>query len=268
MSHSKRIESRRWSFIAFILRSLFHEYGLAFLFRVVIFHPLKALTGLGRILQMDTGPPSEPTPKEISRFSNESIHIKKGIVGLGFCLKPIDPDCPSGRANHDCILLEKAKGGLANGDTDFIPEPCSTCLILDIGIRALSAGWSFYIMTSAADILHDLLLPALRKGSYRQAILGLCGFSFSPFLLALEICGISSLMYPFQAGDCKDYKSWRQADIGIKEERTELDPIQVEKILLQIDSTRFQQLLPADPIKIGHVFSPGEISFYSKEKLE
>ena len=256
MPRSENRAYGRWPFTAFILRSLVREYGLSFLFRVAAAHPLRTLKGLGRTFKTGAGPPSDPSHTELSRFTREADKDGPGIVGLGFCLKPMEPVCPSGRANHECMLLEGAYWRRSPIETAPIPGVCSSCLIRDIGSRALSAGWSFYIMTSAADILRDLLLPALKGGRYKKAILGLCGFSFTPFRFALETCGIQSLMFPYRSGDCRDYRTWRRADLGIKEDRTEIDFRQREDIIRLLESAPIKGSSASSGDRVGHVFSP------------
>jgi hypothetical protein len=78
-------------------------------------------------------------------------------------------------------------------------------------------------MTSAHDVLHDVLLPALLGRRFRRAVPTLCRYSFEPMRLALAICGIEARLVPFLHGDCRDYSAWRRADAGDKPERTLLD---------------------------------------------
>jgi hypothetical protein len=78
-------------------------------------------------------------------------------------------------------------------------------------------------MTSARDILHDVLRPALERRRFRSAVLAMCRYSFEPMRLALAICGIEARVFPFVHGDCQDYSAWRHADIGEKAEQTLLE---------------------------------------------
>jgi hypothetical protein len=136
-------------------------------------------------------------------------------VGLGFCLKPLAPACPSGRANHRCQLLESGgKGGTA---------ACRGCRIGELGAKALAGGSTVYIMTSARDMLEDVLLPALEQGRFRRALLTMCRYSFEPIGLAMAICGMEATLIPFAEGDCRDYATWREADLGRKPEQTALE---------------------------------------------
>jgi hypothetical protein len=153
---------------------------------------------------------------EVSTRTRDDVGWEGGpgsIVGVGFCLKPLDPACPSGRANHDCLFIE----GLANGN-----QACVDCSVRRLGSAALKAGSAFYIMTSAQDILRDLLLPSLCRNEYTRALLALCRYSIEPFRFALTICGVDSRMAAFASGDCRDFATWRKADKGHKKEQTTL----------------------------------------------
>ena len=140
------------------------------------------------------------------------------MVGLGFCLKPIDPGCLSGRPNHNCLYFEE--GLYLNSQAP--PECCRRCFIRKAGLLAFQSGCPLYIMTSAQDILEDFLLPSIRHNIYSKALL--CPYSIEPFRIALTICGLEAEMFPFVEGDCRDYKTWREADKGIKNERTRFNP--------------------------------------------
>ncbi|MFB3828198.1 MAG: hypothetical protein ACE15B_15625 [Bryobacteraceae bacterium] len=191
------------SLLAFCLRSLYREYGSAFLVRVILAHPLETARGIARYMRGETAMPAPWRGGEGS------------LVGIGFCLKPLAPDCPSGRANHRCRLFD------AGFEGDF-PQ-CRDCLVRAIGRQALASASAVYIMTSARDILNDVLLPALARRRFRSAVLTMCRFSFEPMRLALAICGIEARLVPFVHGDCRDYAAWRRADIGDKPEQTLLD---------------------------------------------
>jgi hypothetical protein len=85
-------------------------------------------------------------------------------------------------------------------------------------------------MTSAKDILYDFFLPALNSDKYTTALLGLCHYSFEPFKIALSISGIDAYLFPFEKGDCEDYRTWRKADKGIKDTQTQLRGSDRERI--------------------------------------
>lgn len=191
------------SLLTFCFRSLYREYGSAFFFRVVLAHPVATVRGIARY---GRGRASTSVAWQGGEGS---------LVGIGFCLKPVNPVCPAGRANHLCQLFDVGFGA--------DPPPCRDCLIRVIGEQALACASAVYIMTSAHDILHDVLLPALVRRRFRSAVLILCPYSFEPIRLALAICGIEALLVPFLHGDCRDYSAWRRADTGDKPEQTLLD---------------------------------------------
>lgn len=197
----------------FGLRSLATEYGWAFLARVVLRHPVRTLRGLRSYARGEGGAPLAP--------DDESWKGGRGsLVGVGFCLKPLDPPCPAGRANHDCLYFERA----LHAGTEPPPAACSACAIREIGLRALGAGADLYVMTSARDILHDLFLPALERERFAAGLFTLCRYSFEPFRLALRVCDLPAQLIDFASGDCRDFAAWRRADLGVKEEQTGLAP--------------------------------------------
>jgi hypothetical protein len=159
-----------------------------------------------------------PTDDPIQPLEGERL-----IVCLGFCLKPMNPPCPSGRPNHDCHYLQNL---LHSGAAD-IPESCQQCAIREIGSMTLKARGALYIMTSAKDILLDVFAPALNERRFSSGFFVLCRYSLRPFSVGLLASGIRGWLFPFESGDCRDYRTWLRADRGIKEEQTEIDkPIQ------------------------------------------
>lgn len=203
----------------FSFRSILREYGREFIINVVLRHPIKTLKGIHkyRIFNSQDDPTDHLiTPLKISEQWKGGEH---SIVGVGFCLKPLNPVCVSGRANHNCFFFERHLH-VMNRST---PECCSNCSIKHIGLLTLATGSSFYIMTSAKDILFDVLLPSIETDKYSNGLFVICRYSFEPFKFALSISGIESYLFPYEIGDCKDYKSWLSADVGIKDEQTELN---------------------------------------------
>ena len=99
---------------------------------------------------------------------------------------------------------------LHRSEESELPAACRSCAIREIGALALRAGAACYVMTSAKDILLDLFV--------------LCRYSLRPFAVGLLAGGVRGWMFPFEKGDCRDYRTWLQADRGIKEERTEIKP--------------------------------------------
>jgi hypothetical protein len=218
----------------FCLHSVFKEYGNAFLLKIVLPHPMKTFKGVQKYGQFSarnssTGPVLlQKQPEPLWTGGNGSV------MGIGFCAKPLEPPCVSGRANHNCAYFENH----LNLSKDPVPEPCQNCLVREVGLAALSSKSDFYIMTSAKDILSDLFLPALNLHTYTKALLGLCQYSFEPFKIALFISGIDTLLFPFETGDCEDYRTWRQADKGIKDTQTQLKDRDLETIrTLLLNST-------------------------------
>jgi hypothetical protein len=197
--------------LGFCVRSLYREYGVAFLFRVMLAHPIATLRGIACYSRATTRSPSSWPGGPTS------------LVGVGFCLKPLSPGCPSGRANHNCRYFESGPRQT--------PEPCRGCLIRTIGEQSLACGSTLYVMTSARDILRDVLLPALEQRRFHSAVLAICRYSFEPVSLALAICGVDVHLVPFLEGDCREYASWRRADMGEKPERTVLDPAGIAELM-------------------------------------
>ena len=226
--------------LAFCLRSLYREYGAAFLRRVVLPHPVATLRGIARFLRQPSAGPAAWRGGWGS------------LVGVGFCLKPLSRACPAGRANHDCTLFES---GLHLGEGAW-PAPCQDCLIRVIGQQALAAASTLYVMTSAQDILFDVLLPALEARRFTHAVLTICRFSFEPIRLALAIAGVEAQLIPFVHGDCREYATWRRADIGDKPEQTALE--QASLMELQETLSRAAQDDPPHRRfrKTGNLFEP------------
>ncbi|MFH1741657.1 MAG: hypothetical protein ABIH23_21845 [bacterium] len=202
----------------FSVRSMLRQYGWKFMTHVILRHPVKTLIGISEYRkegsQDKRGDCLTTVPRNLEQWRGGG----NSIVGVGFCLKPIDPVCVSGRANHNCFFFER---NLHIADKT-IPECCKGCSIRSIGLLALQAGCRFYIMTSARDILYDVLLPGINDNTYANGLFVICRYSFEPFKVALLISGIKGYLFPYQIGDCRDYTSWLSADIGVKDEQTEV----------------------------------------------
>lgn len=233
----------------FSLRSLITEYGLGFLGKVVFAHPLKFGKGLWKYLK---------TARLLTQNSSEWIGFDTrrekpiSLMGLGFCLKPLDPPCISKQPNHNCYFFENS----LQKNPEIMPDCCSNCLIRELGLTALATGSSLYIMTSAQDVLLDLFVPALRNNFHTRVLLTLCAYSLRPFRLALDICGIEAAIFSFQKGDCTDYATWRKADKGIKDEQTcfNMDSIMHIKNLMQTSEGKTTHV--GTFIKKGNIFYP------------
>ena len=200
----------------FCLHSLFREYGWQFLWRVAVPHPVRTVRAV-----LDSGALdfSGNMVAISAEAPDQGLEDTRSIIGVGFCLKPMSPPCVSGRANHDCHYLEQ----LLHSGTKEIPACCRQCAIRKIGMMTLKTGAAFYIMTSAQDILFDLFTPALNEGRFSSGLFVLCRYSLRPFAVGLLASGIRGWLFPFESGDCRDYKTWLLADRGIKEERTEIN---------------------------------------------
>ena len=70
--------------------------------------------------------------------------------------------------------------------------------------------------------MRDLFLPALRTRQFRRGLFTLCRYSFDPFVLPLMMAGMEYALVPFESGDCRDYRTWLQADVGVKPDQTVL----------------------------------------------
>jgi len=202
----------------FSVNSLLRSYGIAFLFRVALRHPVKTITGIRKYQNLTSKNVLTDSASLKKQSGKKHITDKKSITGVGFCLKPVEPLCISGRANHSCKFFESDLY-LQNGN---VPLCCRNCLIKKIGLWVLSSKSSFYIMTSAKDILYDMIIPSVKSEKFSKGLFCICKFSFEPFKIALSIAGIEAGLFSFESGDCRDYKTWLKADIGIKNEQTEL----------------------------------------------
>ncbi len=199
--------------LAFCGRSLFREYGWSFFRRIAWPHPVKTARAVRAAAALDVSGGLVDVPGPAVTFGGARC-----IVGVGFCLKPLDPPCPSGRFNHDCAFLENFRGGAPTE----VPAPCRSCAIRECGRLALRAGAAFYVMTSARDILLDVFAPALDRGTFAAGAFALCRYSLRPFAVGLLAAGVRGWMWAFASGDCRDYPTWLRADNGDKPDRTEI----------------------------------------------
>ncbi len=244
----------------FAYRSFFKEYARLFYLEAMLSHPRKTVRGLKEyrrfiknnknlfpLYQKSLAVPDEETFKNCIKQ-----HKTRPLLGLGFCLKPYDPEddtrsCPSGRANHECLYLE-------SGETQNI---CLGCAIFKIANQGLNSGCSLYIMTSAKDVAIDFLLPQINKGLFPAAVLLLCPYSVQAILPSLFICGIDIfLLLAYDSGYCRDYKEWRLADLGTKEEKTTLSEESSKKLLDLIRQADIPEILPKSFRRKGNIFYP------------
>ena len=215
----------------FSYRSLARPYGRLFLGSVVLRHPLRTLNGI-RAYVRDRRGGRPPGPALVATESVEVLReeLASGdwLVGIGFCQKPIDPPCPSDRFNHRCRWMTQP--GSAELST-----ACRACQIREVGLHALPAGAAVHIMTSAADLARDLLLPALRGSATSRVVLSLCPYSVGPMSLALSVCGLRGMILSYNEGHCSDFATWVRADEGDKPERTFLLPNTHRRLLELLD---------------------------------
>ncbi|HID86036.1 MAG TPA: hypothetical protein EYP55_01495, partial [Anaerolineae bacterium] len=173
---------RIWEFSS---KSLFRRYGHTFFKQIMLKHPFRTIEGClsyrrflreGRV----KGDITYLIEGEVGDFLQDVVAGREELlVGLGFCLKPMGwPGCPSGRPNHDCLYLAR----LDLRRPERMDPVCQDCVIQVIGTAALRAGGRVNIMTSALDIAHDVMIPAVERGGFRRAILFLCPFSIQAIL--------------------------------------------------------------------------------------
>lgn len=193
----------------FSFQSLFHPYGLWFLKRIVLRHPLATLKGLIRYRELVIQNALGGAVNFIGlRNPIELLEEPQNLmIALGYCQKPFD--CPAGRFQTNCLL----------------PEHCpQDCPIKGLICAGLALGAKIYIMTSALRIGQDVLLPALEEGKPSKILAFVCPYSLHPFSLACLICGLRGVILTFAQGACPDYISWLLADKGIKPEQTSIGP--------------------------------------------
>jgi hypothetical protein len=232
----------------FCLRSLVREYGWRFAWHVALRHPRRTLGALRDAEGVDA------TGRGAVEVGGGTSTVRAGdppsIVGAGFCLKPVDPPCPSGRFNHDCVCLER----LAGADGAAVHAACRSCAIREIGTQSLRAGSAFYVMTSARDILDDVYVPALEDRRFTTGLFVLCRYSFKPFAVGVVASGMSATLLPLNEGDCRDYPTWLLADRGIKDEQTAVDAAAIADV-----AGRLGGALPVSSLQVarrGNVLFP------------
>jgi len=129
-------------------------------------------------------------------------------------------------------------------------------MIREIGTLTLRTGAAFYIMTSAKEILLDVFAPALDGGRFSSGLFVLCRYSLHPFAFGLLAAGIRGWLIPFEKGDCQDYKTWLQADRGVKEEQTEIDRPNRIHIRDILQTAAKEPLISARFERQGNILSP------------
>jgi hypothetical protein len=264
--HDSRRE-RVLDLLGFSVRSLGQAYGHTFLRRMVLQHPLRTLRGL--LTYGQTLSPSCAQGRAILGCDEDEFVMQAAsdagrlLVATGFCQKPGSSaadahDCPSGRFNHDCLYLSRLQ--VDSGATGLHPA-CAGCSIRVLGHAALTGGASFAVLTSALDIAHDILIPALETQRYRRILFAICPYSVEPMSLALTICGLEGYMVAYDSGACASYGQWLRADRGDKPERTALSAQKVDWLLHLLDriaAVRTEKTLAhaARYVREGNTFAP------------
>jgi len=250
----------------FSFRSFLREYAWLFFLKAVLAHPVKAVRGLRAYRRFirekkHSGPEHArllTIPDEAVFLQHARVRKSGPLVGLGFCLKPRDPNepaasCPSGLANHDCLYLER-------GETRPV---CAGCAIQEVGRLALDRGCPVYIMTSAKEIARDFMLPQISRCSFPSAVLILYPYSVQAIILPLLICGVDMLLLSYASGSCADYGQWLKADRGIKDERTTIDAESRERLLGLLEKLEDEEVSGIRSMDYrrfrrgGNVFYPG-----------
>ena len=239
----RQLDRRRFlgfSIWEFSLRSLPRLYGRIFLRDIVLRHPLRTLKGMMTYRHLYQRCRSEGDITHL--YDGTEAGLREGIlktdggflVALGFCQKPLNtpgPGCPAGHFNHDCHVLARDHISEIGHQAGRLPIPCRDCDIRTIGLAALRAGATVYIMTSAVDIARHLFIPTLENDRFRYGLFLQCTYSIPAMVVPLLICRIQSLLVGYGAGDCRDYPQFLLADEGTKDERTYLNPAVHARVL-------------------------------------
>jgi len=236
--------------------------------RVALHHPLRTVRALWTYcLTFGASPPEHRLffrGDEEAFVGRAAADGERLLVGTGFCQKPRrlngkGYDCPVGRFNHDCLYLSRLE--LDSGGGLTLHPACFDCPVRVLGQAALEAGASFVLLTSALDIAHDILLPALEEKRVGRVLFAVCPYSVEPMTLALLVCGVEGCIFDYHNGFCTNYTQWLRADGGDKPERTTLSPPDSARLiglLKSIAARRFSSgsARPRRYAQVGHVFRP------------
>ena len=274
--------------IEFSVKSLSQAYGHTFIRHVALRHPLRLLRGLWayyRVLRADH------KEERLLFRDNEEAFVRRAagdgkrlLVGTGFCQKPLPRQstvqpprtamlgnlqstsprhngskCPAGRFSHNCLYLSRLRANSRKGRQ--LHPACTDCFIHTLGQAAFEAGASFVVLTSALDIAHDILLPALEEQRFTRILFAICPYSVEPMSLALLICDIEGYIFHYDVGACANYSQWLRADRGDKPERTVLSAHNKVRLLglLEAIATQRHLLNKAQPMcyqRVGNIFVP------------
>jgi hypothetical protein len=253
---------RAWDFT---WRSLGHRYGRHFLARIVLRHPMRALRGYAAFRQLTNPPRVEKGalclfPGSTQDFLRDAAAGEPGafLLALGFCQKklatPASPgECPAGRFNHVCQLLDGTPGETS--------PPCLSCDVRLLAEHALAAGASLYLMTAAEEITRDILAPALEEARFRQTLMLLCPMSVQAVLAPLVVCRLPGFVIGYSDGHCADFAEWLRADGGDKPKQTALSASHMARALQLLDTLaaergRLERLPPSGWRRQGSVYMP------------
>jgi hypothetical protein len=199
------------------------SYGLTFLGQVVFRHPRQTLSGVMKYRRLAAQHVGQHGATRMfagseAEFVGRLCEARTGLlVAVGFCQKPLAPACPAQRPNHDCVYLEELDLKTVGRE---VHAGCERCDIRELGTLALRAGACMHIMTSALDIAHDVMIPSVDHGRFRNVIMCLCPYSVRVIALPLTICGLEGYLLGYQSGACANWDQWLLADRGIKQEMT------------------------------------------------
>ena len=224
----------------FSFNSLSRPYGHFFLREVVLRHPLRTLRGLWvyRRVMRGGGLITRLFSSDDEAFVDRTACHEDGfLVALSFCQKPPGDGaghgrCPVERFNHECAVLGRSDPFVSE---EHLHLPCRACDVRAFGLAALRAGAAVYVMTSAADIGRDILAPVIERGRFRQGIFFLCPYSVPAFTVPLCIGRMEALFVPYDAGDCRNYGQFIRADVGQKDERTQLSGATRERTMALLE---------------------------------
>ncbi len=231
---------RLWEFS---LRNLFRFFPYHFIFKVLFFHPYKALRGIikyQKLVKNSNGEPLTGTTKLENIFLNlntSRIDSSQLLISPGFCMKPYDEvksssTCPVGHFNHRCLVLEKS--ALSLKDQKHWQQPCNDCPLGTLAQLSAKIKANFYIMTSAYDITNDLFLPAIKNKTANLGIFLLCPYSTEAFTWGLAISGIDGFLITFYKGDCLNHEDFTKADVGIKEKQTIIEHAELDNLKTEV----------------------------------
>jgi len=216
----------------FSLNSLRRMYGKLFISEVILKHPWRTWEGLQKYKRLVRKGKNQGEIVNLSPGNQQDLSQKmtrerlKSLVAVGYCQKPPEtanqPGCPSGRFNHHCLFLEEFD---LNNPKQPRPIPCAKCSVRRIGVQALRLGLTFHIMTSAADIARDILIPSLARQQYKYGLFFLCPYSSEAFIFPLFTCRMEAFLIRYQSGNCENYYDFIAADVGDKAEQTSISPL-------------------------------------------